>query len=97
VNIQPLHDRLVVKRVEEERRTAGGIVIPDTAGEKPDQGRVIAVGPGKRLDNGQIRTPDVKVGDKVLFAKYAGTTVKIRDEELLVMREDDIVGILETA
>jgi chaperonin GroES len=97
MNIRPLHDRVVVKRDAEERKTASGIVIPDTAGEKPDQGEVVAVGAGKRLDNGEIRKPDVKVGDKVLFGKYAGTTVKIKDEELLVMREDDIVGVLETA
>ena len=97
MNIRPLHDRVVVKRGAAERKTAGGIVIPDTAGEKPDQGEVVAVGGGKRLENGDIRTPDVKVGDKVLFGKYAGTTVKIRDEELLVIREDDIVGVLEAA
>ncbi|HEU0201810.1 MAG TPA: co-chaperone GroES [Burkholderiaceae bacterium] len=97
MTIHPLHDRVVVKRVAEERRTAAGIVIPDTAGEKPEQGEVIAVGPGKRLDSGEIRKPDVRVGDKVLFGKYAGTTVKIKDEELLVMREDDIVGVLEAA
>jgi chaperonin GroES len=97
MNIRPLHDRVVVKRRAEERTTAAGLVIPDTAGEKPDQGEVIAIGAGKRLDNGEIRQPDVKVGDTVLFGKYAGTTVKIRDEELLVMREDDIVGVLETA
>ena len=95
MNIRPLHDRVVVKRCAAERKTAGGIVIPDTAGEKPDQGEVVAVGGGKRLENGDIRTPDVKVGDKVLFGKYAGTTVKIRDEDLLVIREDDIVGVLE--
>lgn len=79
MNIRPLHDRVVVKRGATQRTTAGGIVIPDTAGEKPDQGEVVAVGGGKRLENGDIRAPDVKVGDKVLFGKYAGTTVKIRD------------------
>ena len=97
MNIRPLHDRIVVKRGPTERTTAGGIVIPDTAGEKPDQGEVVAVGGGKRLENGDIRAPDVKVGDKVLFGKYAGTTVKIRDEEVLVIREEDIMGVLEAA
>ena len=97
MNIRPLHDRVVVKRGATERKTAAGIVIPDTAGEKPDQGEVVAVGGGRRLENGDIRTPDVKVGDKVLFGKYAGTTVKLRDEEVLVIREDDIMGVLEAA
>jgi chaperonin GroES len=97
MNIRPLHDRVIVKRRSEERRTAAGLVIPDTAGDKPDLGEVVAVGVGKRLDNGEICTPDIQVGDQVLFGKYAGTTVKIRDEELLVMREDDIVGVVETA
>jgi chaperonin GroES len=97
MNIRPLHDRVIVKRLAEERRTAAGLVIPDTAAEKPDQGEVVAVGGGKRLENGAIRELDVKVGDKVLFGKYSGTTVKVRDEELLVMREDDIMGVLEAA
>jgi chaperonin GroES len=97
MNIRPLHDRVIVKRLAEERKTAAGLVIPDTAAEKPDQGEVVAVGGGKRLENGEIRELDVKVGDKVLFGKYSGTTVKVRDEELLVMREDDIMGVLEAA
>lgn len=95
MKIRPLHDRVIVKRLEEERRTASGIVIPDTAAEKPDQGEVIAVGPGKRDDSGKLIAPDVKVGDKVLFGKYAGQTVKVSGEELLVMREEDIMGVIE--
>ncbi|RMD78164.1 MAG: co-chaperone GroES [Gammaproteobacteria bacterium] len=95
MKIRPLHDRVVVRRLEEERKTPGGIVIPDTAAEKPIQGEVVAVGNGKLLENGEIRPLDVKVGDKVLFGKYAGTEVKIDDEELLVMREDDIMAVLE--
>jgi len=87
--IRPLHDRVVIKRVEEERTTPGGIVIPDSAAEKPDRGEVIAVGNGKILDNGEVRALDIKVGDKVLFGKYAGTSVKVDGEEVLVMREDD--------
>jgi chaperonin GroES len=90
-----LHDRVIVKRLEEERKTASGIVIPDTAAEKPDQGEVMAVGPGKRDDNGKHIALDVKVGDKVLFGKYAGQTVKVQGEELLVMREEDIMGVVE--
>lgn len=96
MNIRPLHDRIVVKRKEEERTTAGGIVIPDTAAEKPIRGEVIAVGEGKVLGNGQIRALDVKVGDEVLFGKFAGTEVKIAEEKLLVMREDDIMAIIES-
>ena len=95
MNIRPLHDRLVVRRVEEERTSAGGIVIPDSATEKPDQGEIIAAGNGKILENGDVRGLDVKVGDKVLFGKYAGTAVKVDNEELLVMREDDIVAVIE--
>jgi chaperonin GroES len=95
MNIRPLHDRVVVRRVEEERTSAGGIVIPDSATEKPDQGEVIAVGNGKITDSGDVRALDVKVGDKVLFGKYAGTTVKVEGEELLVMREEDIVAVIE--
>jgi len=95
VKIRPLHDRVIVRRLEEERRTAGGIVIPDTAKEKPIQGEVVAAGKGKLLENGDIRPLDVKVGDKVLFGKYSGTEVKIGNEELLVMREEDIMGIIE--
>ena len=95
MKIRPLHDRVIVKRLEEERKTASGIVIPDTAAEKPDQGEVIAVGPGKRDENGKHIAPDVKVGDKVLFGKYAGQTVKVEGEELLVMREEDIMAVVE--
>ena len=95
MKIRPLYDRVIVKRVEEERKTASGIVIPDSATEKPDQGEVIAVGPGKRDDAGKLIPMDVKVGDKVLFGKYAGQTVKVEGEELLVMREEDIMGVVE--
>ena len=94
MKIRPLHDRVVVKRIEEERKTAGGIVIPDSAAEKPDQGEVIAVGNGKILEDGKVRPLDVKVGDRILFGKYSGSTVKIEGEEYLVMREDDIMGIV---
>jgi chaperonin GroES len=94
MKIRPLHDRVIVKRVEDERKTASGIVIPDTAAEKPDQGEVLAVGPGKRGDDGKVTAPDVKVGDRVLFGKYAGSTVKIDGDEILVMREEDIMGVL---
>ena len=95
MQIRPLRDRVIVKRLESERTTAAGIVIPDSAGEKPDQGEVLAVGPGKRDDAGKIIPMDVKVGDRVLFGKYAGQTVKVEGEELLVMREEDIMGVLE--
>ncbi len=95
MKIRPLHDRVIVKRLEEERKTASGIVIPDTATEKPDQGEIVAVGPGKRDENGKHIALDVKVGDKVLFGKYAGQTVKVAGEELLVMREEDIMGVVE--
>ncbi len=95
MKIRPLHDRVIVKRVEEERTSAGGIVLPDSATEKPSQGEVLAVGNGKLLDNGDIRPLDVKVGDKVLFGKYAGNEVKVEGEELIVMREEDIMGVLE--
>jgi chaperonin GroES len=95
MKIRPLHDRVVVRRMEEERTTAGGIVIPDTATEKPIQGEVIAVGNGKILDNGENRALDVKVGDRVLFGKYSGTEVKIDGNDFLVMREDDIMGVVE--
>ena len=95
MQIRPLHDRVIAKRLESERTTAAGIVIPDSAGEKPDQGEVLAVGPGKRDDAGKIIPMDVKVGDRVLFGKYAGQTVKVEGEELLVMREEDIMGVLE--
>ncbi len=95
MNIRPLHDRVVVRRMEEETTSAGGIVIPGSAAEKPAQGEVIAVGKGKILDNGDVRPLDLKVGDKVLFSKYGGTEVKVNDEELLVMREDDITAVIE--
>ncbi len=95
MKIRPLHDRVIVKRVEEERTSAGGIVLPDSATEKPSQGEVLAVGNGKLLDNGEVRPLDVKVGDKVLFGKYAGNEVKVDGEEVIVMREEDIMGILE--
>jgi chaperonin GroES len=95
MKIRPLHDRVIVKRIEEERKTASGIVIPDTAAEKPDQGEIVAVGKGKKGDDGKIVALDVKVGDKVLFGKYSGQTVKVKGEELLVMREEDIMGVIE--
>jgi chaperonin GroES len=95
MNIRPLHDRIIVKRLEEERKTASGIVIPDTAAEKPDQGEVKAVGKGKKNDEGKVTPLDVKVGDRVLFGKYSGQTVKVEGEELLVMREEDIMGVIE--
>ena len=95
MNIRPLHDRIIVKRVEDERTSPGGIVIPDSAAEKPMQGEVLAVGKGKVLENGEQHGLDVKVGDKVLFGKYSGTEVKVEGEEVLVMREDDIMGVIE--
>ncbi|MCE2989555.1 MAG: co-chaperone GroES [Burkholderiales bacterium] len=94
MKLRPLHDRVIVKRLEEERKTASGIVIPDTAAEKPDQGEILAVGPGKKNEEGKLSPVDVKVGDKVLFGKYAGTTVKVDGEELLVMREEDIMAVV---
>lgn len=95
MNIRPLHDRTVIRRMEEERTTPGGIVIPDTAAEKPIRGEVIAVGKGKLLENGEVRPMDINVGDKVLFGKYSGTEVKIGGEDYLVMREDDIMAVVE--
>jgi chaperonin GroES len=95
MKIRPLHDRVVVRRLEEERTTAGGIVIPDSATEKPMRGEIIAIGAGKVLDNGDVRVLAVKVGDVVLFGKYSGTEVKVDGQELVVMREDDIMGIIE--
>jgi len=95
MNIRPLHDRVVVKRTEEERTSPGGIVIPDTAAEKPIRGKVIAVGNGKILDTGDVRALDLKVGDNVLFGKYSGTEVKVNGEDLLVMREDDVMAVIE--
>ena len=95
MKIRPLQDRVVVKRNEEETKTAGGIVLPGSAAEEPSQGVVVAVGPGKALDNGSVRKIDLKVGDKVLFGKYASNTVKIGDEELLILGESEIYGVVE--
>ena len=95
MKLRPLQDRVIIKRLEEEEKTAGGIIIPDTAKEKPQQGRVVAVGKGKILENGQVTPPIVKEGDRVIFNKYAGTEVKIDGEEHLVMREDDILAIVQ--
>ncbi len=95
MNIRPLHDRVILKRMEEETTSSGGIVIPDSAAEKPIRGEIIATGNGKRLENGEIIPLDVKVGDTVLFGKYSGTEVKVDDTELLVMREEDIMGVIE--
>ena len=95
MKIRPLHDRVVIKRMEEERTSPGGIVIPDSATEKPIKGEVIAVGNGKITDSGELRALDVKVGDKVLFGKYSGTEIKMDGEELVVMREDDIMAVIE--
>lgn len=93
--IRPLHDRVIVKRLEEERKTASGIVIPDSAAEKPDQGEILAVGTGKLLEDGKVRPISVKVGERVLFGKYSGQAVKVNGEEVLVLREDDIIGVIE--
>lgn len=95
MKIRPLHDRVIVQRLEEEEKTKGGIIIPDTAKEKPQEGKVIAVGPGKILENGTKIKLDVKVGDKVLFGKYSGSEIKIEGEEFLMMREEDILGVIE--
>ena len=95
MRFRPLHDRVVVKRIEEEQKTKGGIIIPDTAKEKPMQGEVLAVGPGARNERGELVVPDVKPGDRVLFGKWSGTEVKIDDEELLIMKESDIMGVIE--
>ena len=95
MKIRPLHDRIIVKRLEEEEKTKGGIIIPDTAKEKPMEGKVIAVGKGKILEDGKLQPLDVKAGDRVLFGKYSGTEVKIEGEEHLIMREDDILGVIE--
>ena len=95
MKIRPLHDRVIVKRLEEEKTSAGGIIIPDTAAEKPVQGKIVAVGKGKILENGEIRPLDVKVGDKILFGKYGGTEVKVDGEDLLVMREEDVMAVIE--
>ncbi len=95
MNIRPLHDRVLVKRLQEEEKTKGGIIIPDTAKEKPQTGEIMAAGPGKRQEDGKLVPLDVKTGDKVLFSKYAGTEIKVEGEELLIMREDDIMGVIE--
>jgi len=95
MKIRPLHDRVVIRRTEEERTSPGGIVIPDTAAEKPIRGEVVAVGNGKLLDSGEVRALDLKKGDKVLFGKYSGTEVKVEGEDLLVMREDDVMAVIE--
>jgi chaperonin GroES len=95
MDIRPLHDRIIVERLEEETKTAGGIIIPDTAKEKPQQGKVIAAGKGKKTEDGKVLPLDVKVGDKILFGKYAGTEIKIEGQEFLMMREDDVLGVVE--
>lgn len=95
MDLKPLHDRVLVQRVEEEEKTSGGIIIPDTAKEKPQEGKVVAVGPGKPNGDGKRIPPEVKTGDRVLFSKYAGTDIKIEGVEHLIMREDDILGIVE--
>ena len=95
MKLRPLHDRVIVKRLEEERKTASGIVIPDTVAEKPDQGEVLAVGQGKMLEDGKVRPLEVKVGDRVLFGKYSGQAVKVDGNEVLVMREEDVFAIVQ--
>jgi chaperonin GroES len=95
MKIRPLQDRVIVKRVEEEQKTAGGIIIPDTAKEKPQKGEIVAAGPGKKTEDGKLQPLDVRAGDKVLFSKYAGTEIKVEGQELLIMREDDIMGVIE--
>lgn len=95
MNIRPLQDRVVVRRMEEENKSAGGIVIPDSATEKPSQGEVLAVGPGKKLESGSVQPVDLKAGDKVLFGQYAGSTVKVEGEELLIMNESEVFGVVE--
>jgi len=95
MKIRPLQDRVIVKRIEEEEKTAGGIIIPDTAKEKPQQGKIVATGKGKVNDEGKVMPLDVKVGDKILFGKYSGSEVKLDGDELLIMREDDILGVIE--
>jgi chaperonin GroES len=97
MKFRPLHDRVVVRRIDAEEKTAGGIIIPDTAKEKPQQGEVVAVGPGARSERGELIAPDVKAGDRVLFGKWSGTEVKLDGEELLIMKESDIMGVIEPA
>ena len=96
MNIRPLHDRVVVKRIEEKETVLGGIIIPDTAKEKPQEGEVIAVGKGKRLDDGKLAPLDVKAGDRILFGKYSGSEIKLEGEEYLIIREDEILGVIES-
>jgi chaperonin GroES len=95
MKIRPLHDRVIVKRLESETKSAGGIVIPDSAAEKPVQGKIVAVGKGKILEDGTVRPLDVKIGDKILFGKYSGTEVKVDGDELVVMREEDVMAVIE--
>jgi chaperonin GroES len=95
MNIRPLGDRILVKRIQEEEKTKGGIIIPDTAKEKPQEGRVVAVGKGKMTEDGKLVAPDVKAGDRILFGKYAGSEIKLEGDEHLILREDDILGVLE--
>jgi chaperonin GroES len=95
MNIRPLGDRILVKRIQEEEKTKGGIIIPDTAKEKPQEGKVVAVGKGKVTEDGKLVAPDVKAGDRILFGKYAGSEIKLEGEEHLILREDDILGVLE--
>jgi chaperonin GroES len=95
MDIRPLHDRIIVERLEEETKTAGGLIIPDTAKEKPQQGKIIAVGKGKKTEDGKVLPLDVKVGDKILFGKYAGTEIKLEGKEFLMMREEDVLGVIE--
>jgi chaperonin GroES len=95
MKIRPLHDRVIIKRLDEDKTSPGGIIIPDTAAEKPVQGKVVAVGKGKILEDGQVRPLDVKVGDKILFGKYSGTEVKVDGEDLVVMREEDVMAVIE--
>jgi chaperonin GroES len=95
MNIRPLGDRILVRRIQEEEKTKGGIIIPDTAKEKPQEGRVVAVGKGKMTEDGKLLSPDVKAGDRILFGKYAGSEIKLEGEEHLILREDDILGVLE--
>jgi chaperonin GroES len=97
MNIRPLHDRVVVKRIEEKETIQGGIIIPDTAKEKPQEGEVVAVGQGKRLEDGKLIALDVKVGDRILFGKYSGSEIKLEGEEFLIIREDEILGVIEGA
>ena len=97
MNIRPLHDRIVVRRVEEKETMQGGLYIPDSAKEKPQEGEVVAVGKGKRLENGTVTPLDVKAGDRILFGKYSGSEIKLEGEELLIMREDEVLGVMEGA